>query len=476
MELEGHKVLVVGLARTGVSVARFLLERKARVVCTDLQPAETLGRDVHSLAGQGCLLRLGEHRQEDFLDSELIVVSPGVPLSLPEFEEARAAGIEVIGDVELFFRFASSPMVAVTGTNGKTTTVSLIHHILRVSGIHHWAGGNIGQPLTGFLLNGSENRESEHPKLILAELSSFQLEAIAQFRPWIAAWTNLSEDHLDRYPDMEAYARAKARIFKNQTAEDFAVVPYHDPWLERFRNGLNARCLRFGVSGDSQPEICLLEGRIRLRMGEGEPEEFYETERMRLPGRHNLENTLVAVAVSRLCGARPASVQEAMESFEGLEHRLEFVGEKGGVGFYNDSKATTVTSVIRALESFDRSVLLLAGGKDKGGAFSPLCEPVSRHVRKLFLFGEAAARMEEELANVCEVERVADLVEAVRKAWQSARPGEVVLLSPACSSFDMFRDYEERGETFKRAAREVMEQGGADGGQGREKVNSEGRA
>ena len=476
MDLEGRKVLVVGLARTGVSVARFLLEQKARVRCTDRQAAGALSKAALSLAEKGCHLRLGEHCQEDFLDSELIIVSPGVPLTLPELEEARAAGIEVIGDVELFYRFVSSPMVAITGTNGKTTTVSLIHHILRASGIPLRTGGNIGRPLPDFLLKGAQEREAEPLKLILAELSSFQLETIVHFRPWIAAWTNLSEDHLDRYPDMETYAEAKVRIFENQTQGDYAIVPAHDPWLERFRDRLRARLLRFGYPGDPRPEICLEPGRICFRMEEGGPEEFYETGRVKIPGRHNLENLMVAVAVSRLCGAGPASVQEAMESFEGLEHRLEFVGEKGGVGFYNDSKATTVESVIRALESFEQPVLLLAGGKDKGGAFSPLREALGRHARKLFLFGQAAERMEEELEGACEVDRAADLGEAVRKAWKDARPGEAVLLSPGCSSFDMFRDYEDRGETFKHAARAVMGQETQEEEGERKGVNSEGRA
>lgn len=457
MDLNGRRVLVVGLARTGVSVSRFLLEQGARVVGADVKAGEDLGAAVRELAQQGCLLRLGAHGQRDFLDAELIVVSPGVPLTLAPLEEARRAGIPVIGDVELVFRHLPCPVVGITGTNGKTTTVSLVHAMLRKAGVPHWFGGNIGQPLADFLIRDSAVRGSEAPRLVLMELSSFQLEGIARFRPWIAAWTNLSEDHLDRYPDMQAYAEAKARIFENQTAGDFAIVPARDQWLDAIRGRLKARLLRFGLEAAPQAEVRMEAGRIRFRLN-GASEESYPTERVRLPGRHNLENLMVALAAARLCGVSPAAVQEVMEEFQGLEHRLEFVGAREEVRFYNDSKGTTVSSVERALEAFSDPVLLIAGGKDKGGSYASLREPLRQHVRRLFLIGQAAARMQGELNGACEVVRPADLRSAVREAWEDARPGEIVLLSPACSSFDMFRDYEDRGRQFKRWVQEIVEE------------------
>jgi len=423
MKLEGRRVEVVGLGRSGEAAARFLLGRGARVSCSDTQTGEQLGEIARRLSEAGCTLRLGGQRPGDFADADLIVVSPGVPMTLPPL-----------------------------------TTVSLIHHLLETAGIPHWTGGNIGRPLTEFLLEAPHGPGTEAPRVILIEVSSFQLETIVEFRPWIAVWTNLSPDHLDRYPDMEAYAGAKARIFLNQTADDYALIPTEDAWLDRTgaRGRIRASVLHRGHGPDPQSDIRLEQGDVCLRLDRQGPEERYPTDRVRLLGRHNLENIMTALAVARLSGAAPDRVQAGMESFQGLEHRLECVGERNGVRFFNDSKATTVVSVVCALESFDRPVLLLAGGKDKGGSYAPLREPLRERVRVMFLFGQAAGRMQDELTGACEIRRVKDLDEAVRNAGQCARPGETVLLSPACSSFDMFRDYEDRGEQFKQRVRGII--------------------
>ncbi len=458
MELEGCKVLIVGLARTGVAAARFLVRRKARVVCTDVKTPDELGDAVRLLEETGCHLRLGGHKGEDFQDADLIVVSPGVPLTIPPLEEAQAAGVEIIGEVELAFRHMDCPIVGVTGTNGKTTTVHLIDSMLEEGGIPHWVGGNIGRPMTEFLLSPSAGKHGRTPEVVVAELSSFQLETIVHFRPWVALWTNLTADHLDRYPDMEAYAEAKARIFHKQTARDYAVVPDKDPWLETHKGVIRARALRFGPSADPDPDVCLKDGSIVYRHPETGEEEHYETGRVRVPGKHNLENMMSAIAAARLCGADPRGVQKAMDTFAGLENRVEYVRESRGIRFYNDSKATTVDSVIRALECFEDPVLLLAGGKDKGGPLAPLREPLKRHVRRLFLYGAAAGRMARELGGVTEIETAGDLEGAVVQAWRAGRPGEVILLSPACSSFDMFRDYEERGQRFKALVHEITQE------------------
>jgi UDP-N-acetylmuramoylalanine--D-glutamate ligase len=450
--------LVVGLARTGVAAARFLALRKARLTCTDLRRPEELGDAVGLLEDLGSGLRLGGHEGEDFLQADLIVVSPGVPLTIPPLQEARSAGVEIIGEVELAFRHITRPMIGVTGTNGKTTTVHLIASMLEEGGISHWVGGNIGRPLTEFLLSPTGGKGGREPEVIVAELSSFQMETIADFRPWIALWTNLSADHLDRYPNMEAYAEAKARIFRRQGSGDFAVVPARDPWLERHKGWIQGRVLRFGTPADAEPDVCLKQGSIVYRHPDSGEEEGYDTGRVCVPGRHNLENMMSALAAARLCGADPGGIQRAMDTFTGLEHRVECVGEARGVRFFNDSKATTVDSVVRALECFDDPVLLLAGGKDKGGSFAPLKHPVGRHVRRLFLYGAAAGRMARELGGATEIETAGDLEGALAQAWRDARPGEVILLSPACSSFDMFRDYEERGRRFKDLVHGILQE------------------
>jgi UDP-N-acetylmuramoylalanine--D-glutamate ligase len=460
LELEGRNVLVVGLARTGVAAARFLALRKARLTCTDLKTPEDLGDLVGVLEEAGCRLRLGAHHTGDFLEADLIVVSPGVPLTIPPLQQAQAAGVEVIGEVELAFRHISCPIVGVTGTNGKTTTVHLIDSMLEQGGVPHWVGGNIGRPLTEFLLEPAGGVGGRKAEVVVAELSSFQLETIEHLRPRVAVWTNLSADHLDRYPDLQAYAEAKARIFRNQTARDFAVLPEGDPWLERFRGGIRARVLRFGHGAGPDPDVSLRQGVIVYRDPASGAEERYQTGRVRVPGRHNLENIMCALAASRLCGADPRGVQGAMDAFGGLEHRVEYVADVEGVRFYNDSKATTVDSVVRALECFDDPILLLAGGKDKGGSFEPLRDLLGRRVRRLFLYGAAAGRMERELGGYTAVERAEDLEQAVARAWRAARPGDVVLLSPACSSFDMFRDYEDRGRRFKDLVRSLGQESG----------------
>ncbi len=457
MDLAGRKALVVGLARTGVAVARFLLEQKAEVCGTDLRPLEKLDGAVTSLSSSGCRLSLGEHNHDDFTGADFIVVSPGVPLTIAPLEEARKAGVEVIGEEELAFRFIDIPIIGITGTNGKTTTVSLIDAMLEKAGIPHWVGGNIGRPLIDFLLSSSKEKEEEAPEVVVVELSSFQLETIVSFRPWIAVWTNFSHDHLDRYPNMEAYAEAKARIFMNQTAKDYAIVPAGDWWLGPRMDRLDARILRFGGAAGPDIELHFEKDCIHYRPGEIDSEENYKTACVQLPGKHNIENIMAALAVARLCGASGGAIQEAMETFVGLEHRVEYVGERKDVRFYNDSKATTVDSVIQALESFAQPILLLAGGKDKGGPFASLREPIQRHVRRLFLYGQAAGRMEEELAGAAGIERAVDLDEAFQAAWKISQPGEIILLSPACSSFDMFRDYEERGEHFKVLVEKLMQ-------------------
>jgi len=460
LELKGQKVLVVGLARTGVATARFLLAQQASVCATDLRPVDVFGETADLLLEDGCRLSLGGHERKDFLEADLIVVSPGVPLTIEPLQASRKAGIEVIGEIELASRFIDFPVVGITGTNGKTTTVSLIHTMLEKAGIPHWLGGNIGRPLIECLSAFLEGRANEKPEVAVVELSSFQLETIVSFCPKIAAWTNLTPDHLDRYKDMDDYAEAKARIFMNQGERDYALIPAEDQWLQARRKRIKARPVRFCIGTEADVEIRYEKERIyfqhgRLVEGAG-VQEIYETAEVQLPGLHNIENIMVALSAARLCGASPEAIRETMATFRGLPHRIEYVGEKKGVNFYNDSKATTVASVVKALGSFTRPVLLLAGGKGKGTSFRELRKPIREHVKKLFLYGQAAPRMADDLNGAVAIEKAGDLAEALQGAWKHSQPGDVILLSPACASFDMFRDYEDRGEHYKGLVEKII--------------------
>jgi UDP-N-acetylmuramoylalanine--D-glutamate ligase len=444
--LRGKKVLVVGLARTGVATARFLASRRALVTVTDRKPASELAAAVAEL--NGCArLELGGHRRETFLAQDLIVLSPGVP-EIPELAAARAQGVAVTGEIELCSRFAAAPIVAITGTNGKSTVTSLAGAIMARTGRPTFAGGNLGAPLAGAI----DTPAAKAGGVLVLELSSFQLETAATLRPHVAALLNVTADHLDRYPSMEAYAAAKARVFAAQGPEDFAVVNADDPRALAVARGVKARQLGFSsrrrltdggwVEGD---ELC-------LRLPGGELERYPAGE-LHIVGRHNRENALAAYLCARLMGATPADVRAAAREFRPLAHRMELVRELAGVAYYDDSKGTNVGAVAAALEGFPRKVVLIAGGRDKGGDYGPLRAALAPLCRGLVLIGEAADRMAGALAGVGPVRRAATLEEAVATARALAQPGDAVVLSPACSSYDMFRDYKHRAEVFIAAVR-----------------------
>lgn len=458
MELRGLEVLVVGMARTGRSLARFLLAKGARVTVTDTRSAGEFAGYAAELEARGCRTTFGGHKREDFSRAELIVISPGVPLSMPFLEEAKRAGREIISEVELASRFITAPILGVTGTNGKTTVVSVIGAMLERGGRRAFVGGNIGRPLVDYL-NETDLDGGPEADVIVAELSSFQLEAIDRFRPWVAVVLNISEDHLDRYRSFEEYVRAKLRIFENQGPDDYAVVPAHAPWEAYLSRRIQSTPIRFGLGEDAAGEVSWSDGTIRWRRKERE--ETYSTARIKLAGLHNIENMMAAIVAARLCDVPPTVIQDVIDQFPGLEHRLEMVCEVGGVRFYNDSKGTTVASVLRALESFDAPIILIAGGKDKGMDFTPLRPLLERRVKHLFLLGEARARMARELSGTTDMTMVDTLQEAVERSWELAAPYDVVLLSPACSSFDMFEDYEERGRVYKKSVMETVRRGRA---------------
>ncbi len=446
MEYTDKNILVVGLAKTGVACARFLASKGARVTVTDMRSEAILENQLAELAKFKINLELERHDEATFLASDLIVVSPGVPMDLPQLVSAKLAGREIISEIELASRFIDAPLAAITGTNGKTTTTTILGAIFKHNGYHTFVGGNIGNPLI-------ELAESHQIfDQVVAEISSFQLEWITSFRPTVAVLLNLSEDHLDRYPDYQAYIDAKLRIFENQTEDDFAVVNRDDLLVWQHAQGLKATVFPFSRKFELEEGIFYKDGVITYRH-EGH-EECFPTAAIRLQGVHNLENIMAAVACALLLGCRPDETFETILCFEALHHRMEFVREVNGVCYYEDSKATNVGSVEKALESF-ADITLIAGGKDKGGSYAPLAPLVKERVRHLILIGEAAERMKQELGGLTDTRRAATMEDAVRLAAQVTATGGTVLMSPACSSFDMFRDYEERALRFIAAVKEL---------------------
>ena len=456
MELRGKRVLVVGLGRSGVAAARLCAARGAAVTVTDEKSAAALSSACAALDGQ-VRFELGGHQTSSFTSADVIVLSPGVPENA-ELRAARAAGVPILGELELSYRFVTAPVLAVTGTNGKSTTTSLLGAFLEESGRPTFTGGNLGVPLAeavGSAATGSGGA-------LVLEVSSFQLETVETFHPRVALCLNLSEDHLDRYPDYASYVAAKARIFERQGPEDWAVVNGAEDQLEcrRLVTRGRARVACFQSSG--RPEgvgAWLEEGALRLRLADG-AEERVARDELRLAGRHNVENALAALLAARLFGVELSVCRRALARFRGLPHRMELCAEASGVTFYDDSKATNVGSVVGSLTGFERTVILIAGGKDKGGDYGPLRALLGPTVRELVLIGAAADKMERSLAGIVPIHRAPDLPAAVALAAGLARSGEAVVLSPACSSFDMFQNYEERGRVFAAAARAHAERSG----------------
>jgi UDP-N-acetylmuramoylalanine--D-glutamate ligase len=447
MDLHGKKVLVVGLARTGIATAKFLKAKGSLVTTTEVRPKEMMEEALQELRGMGIKAEWGGHRAETFLKQDLIVVSPGVDLSIQPIQNAIRSGVRLISEIELAYHFIHIPIIAVTGTNGKTTTTLLIGEMLKEDGKKVGVGGNVGEPLILFA-DGKDRWE-----VLVVEISSFQLEAIEAFRPRISVLLNITEDHLDRYPSYDDYIEAKVRIFANQNSGDLAVLNRDDPIVMRYQETVKAKKVLFSLR-EKLEEGAFSNGQtIFLKLGEKGEE--YSLAKTSLKGIHNVENMMAALTVARAFGCSEKAIQGALNRFEGLEHRLEFVREIKGVRFYNDSKGTNVGSVVKSLQSFSGPVILIAGGKDKNGDLNPLKELIQKRVRHLILIGEAKERMNRELGELTDTAMAQTMEEAVFRAHQKAKGGEVVLLSPACSSFDMFKDYKERGKVFKEAVNKL---------------------
>ncbi|MEK6606528.1 MAG: UDP-N-acetylmuramoyl-L-alanine--D-glutamate ligase [Myxococcota bacterium] len=431
MSFAGRSVLVVGFGRSGLAAARFLARRGARVTVTDMRTEAELHGAVRALGG-AATLELGGHRAESFTSTDLVVLSPGVP-PLPEIDAARRAGVEIVGEYELACRQLRGTLVAITGTNGKSTTTSLCGHLCAELGRPLFVGGNLGTPL----IEAADGPAAGEDGLVIAEVSSFQLETVRDAHAQVAALLNVTEDHLDRYADMGAYGAAKQRVFLNQTERDLAIV----------KGGLEA-ATRASVRrfASDQRADAWLDG-ADLVIGETR----YATSDLPLVGRHNHENALAAFLVARAVGVSQGAIRERAKSFRPLPHRMEPAGEIDGVAFYDDSKATNVGSVVGSLEGFVRPLVLIAGGRDKGGDYAPLVAVLRRRARAVVLIGEARERIAAAIGDALPIVVADDMPAAVRRARTLAQPGDAVVLSPACSSYDMFENFEERGRAFKAA-------------------------
>lgn len=457
-DLKDKRVLVVGLARSGVSMVHFLVENGAQVTVSDHKSKAELAPPLELIDGLGVQLDLGGHTPKTFLAQDLIVLSPGVPPNLKIFDYARSHGVQVTGEFEFATWFIKEPVIAITGTNGKSTTCKLVELFLKESGIQCWLGGNYGEPLVEYVRKQAKAGAEGGVKyqVVVAEVSSFQLEHCERFTPQNVVFTNLAENHQDRYRSMEDYVNAKRRIFQNTNqattsilnADDNAVVELaRDPAVQR------GRIFYFSRKPQLEPQIMTIGGAVcikdEIRVRTGPDIEYYTVREMKMRGKHSIDNIMAASLAAREHGATHDAIQRVVDTFPGMPHRIEYVRRVGGVEFYNDSKATNVHAVLRALDAFDENIILIMGGKDTNLSYEALREVVRRKVKNLILVGEAKERINRDIGDFSETFLIGTFEEAVLIAYQKSRIGDTVLLSPGASSFDMFDSYEERGNYFK---------------------------
>ncbi len=460
MDLHQKNILIVGLGISGMATARFAKNKGGIVTITDIAKEDALASYLPEVLKMGVKTELGQHNTKTFETTDLIIVSPGVPHTILPIERAKEKGIPVLGELELASRYIREPIVAISGTNGKTTTTRLLGRMLENSRFKVFVGGNIGNPLIDYA-GGEETAD-----IVVVEVSSFQLDTIETFRPRVSVLLNITSDHLDRYPDFISYVRSKGRIFKNQTEGDTAVINGSDPFISLISKTLRTRTLPFYYQGNSDARkqehalISQLNGQntpvIKIFTKE-DPEGFLDLSKVNLLGRHNMENAAAAALAALAAGGNLAGIQSALNDFKGLSHRLEFIKTINGVHFYDDSKGTNIDAVARALEVFDKPVVLIMGGRDKGGDFKQLRGLVEQHTRKLIVMGEAGSDIKSVLEDSSQdgAHIASTMEDAVRLAYLSAMPGDVVLLSPGCSSFDMYTSYAHRGEAFCKAVKNL---------------------
>ena len=438
--VRGKRVTVAGAARSGIAAAELLVRRGAEVILSDTR--ERIDEDAR-LRGAGVVLELGGHRADTFASADLVVLSPGVPAGQPAIEAARRAGVPVMGELELASRWLRGRIVAITGTKGKSTTTTLTGRMLEAGGHKVLVGGNIGHALS------AQVEQSTEDTIHVVEASSFQLETTETFRPWVAVLLNFSPDHLDRHATVAEYAAAKARIFVNQTSGDWAVVNADDQPAVELSSDTRARRVLFSMQNDLSEGVLIDHGSIVRRTADGD-EPLAPVSSVKLIGRHLLADVLAACAVAGIAGVNGAAMARAVEGFSGLEHALEPIGQVGGVRFVNDSKATNIESARRAIEAFESGLVVIMGGRFKGGDFRDLAPPLSSRGATVVAIGEARPLIREALGGRINVLDADDMRAAVRKAFAAAPPGGAVVLAPACASFDMFRDYADRGRAFKQ--------------------------
>jgi UDP-N-acetylmuramoylalanine--D-glutamate ligase len=448
MDVRGKRVLVVGLARSGFSAALALARHGAVVTVTDLKPPSEFRDLLPQLLKKKIGLELGSQRRKTFLHQDVIVVSPGVPWDLPQLQAARQRQIPIYPEVEAATWFLEGTLVGITGSNGKTTTTALLGDMLRASRFPTFVGGNIGNALSSAVDHAPPGT------IFVTELSSFQLEGIQELSPHVAVMLNLSPNHLDRHPNLKAYAQAKRQIFRNQRSRDFAILNADDPWVAALQALVPSRPVLFSRQRELANGVFVSGGKIYYRVRHLQ-RVLFETRDVTLRGDFNLEDVLAATAAACVLGADFAAIRKALREFPGVEHRLEFVREVQGVDFYNNSKATSVDATVKSLEAFEHGVHLILGGKDKGAPYTPLVPLIKERVRDVLLIGAAARVIGKQLTGSGELVHAGDLATAVREAFIRSRPGDTVLLAPACSSFDQFEDYEQRGRVFKELVKQL---------------------
>ncbi|MDD5258705.1 MAG: UDP-N-acetylmuramoyl-L-alanine--D-glutamate ligase [bacterium] len=444
----GKRVLILGAARSGIACASLLLQNGAHVTISDNSAKPLLQKELAHLRSKGAIVKTGGHPLSLLSGIDYVIISPGIRSDLAILQKARLHKIRVLSEIEVAYTYISGPVIGITGTNGKTTTTSLVGEIFRQAGRKTLVCGNIGLPISAIAA------KTDKRSIVIAEISSFQLENIVDFRPHISVMLNITPDHLDRYPGFAAYAMAKKQIYRNQEQDDYAVINYDDLVSRKSAGRVRAKVVFFSRKKILAAGVFVKDGIIIAKIG-GRLQKIIKIAELRIPGPHNLENALAAIACGVLGKIALPSMKKTLKTFHGVEHRLEQVKTVGEVQYINDSKATNVDSVVKALESFEDNIILIAGGRDKGSPYLPLARLVRQKVKALIVLGEAKNKIKKELGSLTKTFTVKSLAEAVKLGQQLAAPGDTVLLSPACASFDMFRNYEERGRVFKEEVKKL---------------------
>ncbi len=447
MDLKNKRVVVLGMGRTGIATAKFLGSKKAQVVVTDEKSVNAWGEGFKSIAREKWL-QVANYDAEILDGASMVVPSPGVPPHNALLIEAQKRNIQIVGEIELAYSFLNAPLIAVTGTNGKTTTTTLVGQILKQANKKIFIGGNIGIPLIEYA------QRLPQADFVVAEISSFQLQWVEKFHPFISVLLNMTNDHTDYHGSFAEYVRIKSKIFAEQTAKDITIINADDPAQRELTEKIRSKVVAFSSKRELREGIFVKGDQIIFKM-QGFAEEMYPLKMIKLPGWHNVENVMAAVVAARFCDADRQSIESCVSNFYGLSHRIEYVGEKNSIKFYDDSKGTNVGAVVRALETFSQPVILLLGVRDKDGDFETLKPMLSQKAKKIILFGEARERISSLIGKGVKKVIIPKMRDAIEVAYKKARPGDIVLLSPGCASFDEFRDYKERGEYFKRIVRSL---------------------